>query len=89
MHGDARQRVSRRSAISNGLTYAAAVTAILIAKVIPAYAGKMGQKSVSYQETPKGSSKCSNCSLFEPPHACKSVAGVINPDGWCSIYRKA
>ena len=89
MDTDARRRVSRRSALSNGLTYTAAVTALLIAKVIPAYAGKMGQKSVSYQDKPKGSLKCSNCSLFEPPNACKSVAGVISPDGWCSIYHKA
>jgi len=89
MDDEARQQVSRRSALSNGLTYTAAVTAILIAKVIPAYAGKMGQKSVSYQETPKGSLKCSTCSLFERPNACKSVAGVISPNGWCSIYRKA
>jgi hypothetical protein len=80
---------SRRSVLLQGITYSTAIAAILTADVKLAQAGKMGQKSVSYQATPKGSQKCSNCSLFEPPAACKSVAGTISPNGWCSIYRKA
>ena len=81
------ERVSRRSALTNALIYAASTVTILAAYTRAAYA-KMAQKSVSYRDTPKGELKCSNCGLFEPPAACKTVDGVISPNGWCSIYRK-
>jgi hypothetical protein len=54
--------------------------------------GSIPQASVQYQTTPKGSSKCSNCSLFVPGASatangqCTAVAGVISPNGWCSIW---
>jgi hypothetical protein len=81
-------QASRRSLLLNVVTYAASVAVVLTAKIGPAMAGKMGQKSVSYQATPKGDLKCSSCSLFERPAACKSVEGVISPNGWCAIYKK-
>jgi len=89
MTGDAGNETSRRSVLLNGITYVAGAAAILAANIDRAQAAKMSPKSVSYQSTPKGNLKCSNCSLFEPPHSCKSVSGVISPNGWCSIYRKA
>ena len=32
---------------------------------------------------------CKGCKLFEPPNACKSVEGVISPNGWCKLWIKA
>jgi hypothetical protein len=39
-----------------------------------------------YQPTPKGASRCDNCSQFLAPSACKVVAGKISPSGWCQLY---
>jgi hypothetical protein len=47
---------------------------------------KIAQAQVQYQTTPKDGAKCSTCVNFEPPAACKIVAGTINPDGWCIAY---
>ncbi len=47
---------------------------------------KIAQAQVQYQETPKDGNKCSTCVNFEPPAACKIVAGTINPNGWCIAY---
>jgi hypothetical protein len=49
---------------------------------------KMNQKSVAYQDTPKGDQKCSNCSLFQEPNACTLVDGDISPEGWCRFWVK-
>jgi hypothetical protein len=48
---------------------------------------KVSQKAVAYQDTPNGSKNCANCSLFQAPNSCKSVDGVISPQGWCRIWR--
>jgi hypothetical protein len=83
-------RLSRRSL----LTCAAfAVGTVPIAGVMlssrPAVAqAKMSKSAVAYQDKPKGNQDCSNCSLFQPPNACKNVAGDISPKGWCSIWAK-
>ncbi|HVC56272.1 MAG TPA: hypothetical protein VND95_09975 [Stellaceae bacterium] len=50
---------------------------------------KIAQKLVGYQTTPKDGHDCTGCKLFEPPAACKSVDGVINPKGWCKLWIKA
>jgi hypothetical protein len=47
---------------------------------------KFSQKMAHYQGTPKGAARCSNCSQFQPASACKVVAGVIAPAGWCTLY---
>lgn len=49
---------------------------------------KVAQKAVSYQDKPKGDQRCDNCTQFQPPSACKVVAGTIVPGGWCTIYVK-
>ncbi|MGD0184511.1 MAG: high-potential iron-sulfur protein [Roseiarcus sp.] len=51
-------------------------------------AGKASQSSVAYQDSPKGGQRCDNCSMFQPPNACKTVDGVVSPSGWCKIYVK-
>ncbi len=49
---------------------------------------KMSQAAARYQKTPKDDKQCSNCNLFLPPNACKSVDGEIAPTGWCVLYVK-
>jgi hypothetical protein len=47
---------------------------------------KFAQKVAQYQPTPKGASRCDNCSQFQGPSACKVVAGKVSPSGWCQLY---
>jgi hypothetical protein len=54
----------------------------------PALAAKVSQKSVRYQDTPKGEQRCDNCALFEAPSSCKTVEGPVAPEGWCMVYAK-
>lgn len=72
--------------------------------VLPALAGlalagtstiaqaKSSKAAMKYQNTPKGSAKCSGCSLFIPGKTtkangtCKVVEGSISPNGWCVAY---
>jgi len=49
---------------------------------------KVPQKTVSYQDKPKGNQRCDGCANFQPPNACKMVEGDISPQGWCSLFRK-
>jgi len=41
---------------------------------------------VQYQQTPKDGQQCSLCVNWQPPNACKVVAGTINPNGWCVAF---
>ena len=41
---------------------------------------------VQYQKTPKNGQQCSTCVNYDPPSACKIVAGAIVPEGWCIAY---
>jgi len=81
-------KLSRRSALLEGLACATGIAAVLAAGTNAAMASKLPQTAVSYRAKPNGDRKCSNCSLFEPPHSCKSVAGDISADGWCLLWRK-
>ncbi len=47
---------------------------------------KMAQSAVSYQQTPKGKSRCDACTQWQAPSSCKVVNGVISPTGWCTIF---
>ena len=73
-----------------GLLLAAAAgggALIITALVAPTPASaKVAQRSVNYRGAPNGQARCSNCTLWQPPAACKVVEGVISPNGWCSIY---
>lgn len=81
--------VSRRSVLLQGAVCAAGAATILTVAAEPAVANKLQKTAVGYQSKPHGAQKCSNCALFQPPDACKSVAGTISQNGWCRIYRKA
>lgn len=66
---------------------AAGAGALLGLAATPAAADtKFSQKMAHYQGTPKGAARCSNCSQFQPASACKVVAGVVAPAGWCTLY---
>jgi hypothetical protein len=49
---------------------------------------KVPQKTVAYQDKPKGTQRCDGCNNFQPPNACKLVDGEISPQGWCSLFMK-
>jgi hypothetical protein len=50
---------------------------------------KMTRQQAEYQDTPKDIYSCAVCTLFEPPNACKVVAGEISRDGWCKAFAMA
>jgi len=80
--------VSRRSLL-NGAARAAGAMALVATTMTAAQAGKMSQKSASYQGSPKGGERCDNCRLWQAPAACRSVEGPIAAKGWCALYVKA
>ena len=55
----------------------------------PAYAAQVSQAAVRYQQTAFNGRECSGCKSFVKPNSCKTVAGEINPKGWCKIWVKA
>jgi hypothetical protein len=50
---------------------------------------KMTPQQAEYQDTPKDIYSCALCTLFQPPDACKVVAGRISRDGWCKAFAMA
>ncbi len=81
--------LSRRTLISAAC---AAAPALIVAAATSAAAQtprKMAQRAVAYQPTPRGDQRCDNCTLFEAPNGCRSVAGTVAPEGWCRIYVRA
>ena len=82
--------ISRRKslAVAAGAAGAGSGVAAIVGTSMPALAAKASQKSVKYQDTPKGEARCENCTLFEPPNSCKTVEGTVSPDGWCMVYVK-
>ena len=81
-------KISRRSVLLQGAACGAGGAMVLAASANFAKANPMPQKSVQYQDTPKGDRQCDGCSLFVAPNACKNVEGVISPKGWCFLWRK-
>ena len=79
--------ISRRKILSLAAG-AAGIVAAIVGTSTPAWPQKASQKSVNYQDTPKGDARCDNCTLFEAPNSCKTVEGSISPDGWCMVYVK-
>ena len=84
------KRTSRRSIVIGATALAAAP---LLAPAV-ATAGVVTQQNAKYQNMPKGPAQCSLCKYFLPGAkpdangACKQVAGVISPHGWCQFYAK-
>jgi hypothetical protein len=80
-------KISRRTVL-RGAVVTAAVVPVLLAGVNTAQAAKASQKSVGYQDSPKGSQSCESCRVFIPPSECKTVEGTVSANGWCRIYLK-
>jgi hypothetical protein len=80
------QDLSRRTLLGAA---AAAATALI---AVPANAGSIPKTAVTYQEEPKDGHQCNGCKLYvegasaDAPGTCKSVAGEINPKGWCKLF---
>jgi hypothetical protein len=81
------QELSRRSFCKCSATTALSAVVFLTMAKPAAAKGKMTQKKVAYQDTPKGTQECDGCKLFQPPSACKSVEGEISPKGWCNLFQ--
>jgi hypothetical protein len=83
-------KLSRRGLLGSAI-YAAGSLPIIGAIITSGQAmaqAKMPRAAVAYQDHPKGNQDCTNCALFQPPSACKNVAGEISPKGWCNIWVK-
>lgn len=78
--------VTRRSVMLGAAGVAGAAAMVAMSAQAQA-ASQVAQKSVQYQDKPKGKNQCDGCSLFIAPAACKQVEGVISPNGWCMLYR--
>lgn len=77
---------SRRGVLRAAARAAGAVA--ILAMTAGRALAKVSQKSVAYQDTPKGDQQCDNCALFQAPDACKYVEGKVSPTGWCNMYVK-
>jgi hypothetical protein len=77
--------VTRRSVLA---TVAVAGSIPLLAMSVAPAMAKMSEASVAYQDSPKGDHSCAGCALFQAPSSCKTVDGVISPNGWCKIWVK-
>lgn len=87
---DLAARLSRRSLLTCAVCAIGTVPIVgisLSSKPAKAQA-KVSKSSVRYQDTPRADQDCANCRSFEPPNACKTVAGEISPKGWCTIWIK-
>jgi nitrous oxide reductase len=82
--------ISRRQVltVAAGVAGASVAGVAIVGTSMPAHAAKAAQKTVKYQDTPKGELRCDNCALFEAPSSCKSVDGTVAPQGWCIVYAK-
>ena len=86
------QGVSRRQVLTIAAGAAGAsvtgATAVIGASTTAQAAAKASQKTVKYQDTPKGEQRCENCMQFEAPSTCKTVDGTVAAQGWCMVYAK-
>jgi hypothetical protein len=79
------RRISRRVVLTGTAIALGAAAAATAASQADAQQ-KISQADAKYQTTPKGNQRCDNCVNFQPPNACKFVAGDISPSGWCQLY---
>ncbi len=75
-------KATRRNVLKAGLT---ALGGAALAPSAEAQE-KVAQSVVQYQAQPKNGQMCSTCVNFDPPNACKIIAGTISPNGWCVAY---
>jgi hypothetical protein len=77
----------RRTVI--GAVAKASLAALLLRMPRSEASEKMTPQQAEYQDTPKDIYSCAVCTLFQPPDACKVVAGRISRDGWCKAFAMA
>lgn len=76
------------SVVVSGVAAAGALVTTLVAPAIASDApSQLRREDVRYQEGPKGSQRCSGCKNFVGPNACRVVAGLVNPNGWCLLFQ--
>ena len=76
--------ISRR-ALLRGAGGAAALLGAAAAEPAAAQQ-KVSQVEAKYQTSPKGQQRCEICVNFQPPAACRFVAGTISSSGWCQFF---
>lgn len=47
---------------------------------------KISKAKAFYQPYPKGTKRCSGCTMFVKPDACTLVMGDIAGHGWCRYH---
>ena len=77
--------ISRRGFLCRSAAVAGGIGLVAVAGARAADS-KVAPEVVAYQDTPKEGHACANCSLFEPPNACKAVSGNISASGWCKLW---
>ena len=75
---------TRRDVLRTGV--AVATAGLIAAGSARAQDQKIEQSLVQYQNMPKDGAECDKCVNWQPPNACKIVAGSINPKGWCVAF---
>ena len=73
--------IGTSKSITRRALLAAAAAGALALALGSAQSAQMSPSAVSYQASPKDGKKCSDCTLFVAPRACKTVSGDISPDG--------
>ena len=81
-----RNGTSRRDMLRTGAMIAAGIAGVAAAQSARAEDEKIAQELVQYQATPKDGQQCNKCAQWVEPNACKIVAGVIHPTGYCVAY---
>ena len=79
------RRISRRLVLASAALSLGAATAAAVVSQAAAQQ-KISQADAKYQTTPKGDQPCDGCVNFQPPNACKFVAGDISPSGYCKLF---
>jgi anaerobic selenocysteine-containing dehydrogenase len=86
--GVSRRQVLTIAAGAAGASVTGAAAVIGASTTAAQAAAKASQKTVKYQDTPKGEQRCENCMQFEAPSTCKTVDGTVAAQGWCMVYAK-
>jgi hypothetical protein len=81
------KRISRRTALRTGMTILAGSLTTTAAVADDPDAGKMAKTVVQYRyHHGPHDNHCEICANFQPPDACKLVAGKIDPNGYCTAF---
>ena len=86
------KNVTRRNFLKTATLFAAIATIPVSVVSKEAFAAKMAKASMQYQDQPKGTLKCSQCTQFLPGKSakaagsCNLIDGSISPNGWCLAY---